>query len=62
MLEAAKAGVAQADQDGEQQDQEVKQGGGGRQTWGQRDAALEKEGERAAIDPHPAEEGPHLGR
>lgn len=44
VLEASEAGVAQADQDGEQQDQEVKQCGGGRQPWGRREAALEVEG------------------
>lgn len=40
VLEAPKAGVAQADQDGEQHDQEGKQGGRGRQTWGTRGTSL----------------------
>ena len=41
MLEASKAGICQADQDGEQQHQEGEQGEGGLQTWGQRDASLD---------------------
>lgn len=41
MLEASKAGVCQADQDGEQQHQEGEQGEGSLQTWGQRDASLD---------------------
>ena len=40
MLEASKAGVGQADQDGEQKRQEGEQGEGSLQTWGQRDASL----------------------
>lgn len=36
VLEASKASVGQADQDGEQHNQEGEQGGRGLQTWGQR--------------------------
>lgn len=58
MLEASKAGVAQAHQDGEQHDQEGKQGGRGRHTWGQGGADLSEGGRGgAAIRPHPAEDG-----
>lgn len=41
MLEASKAGICQADQDGEQQHQEGEQGEGSLQTWGQRDASFD---------------------
>lgn len=56
VLKASKAGVGQADEDGEQHDQEVEQGGGGHRTWGQKDASLGGGGEGAATGPHPAEE------
>lgn len=40
VLEASKAGVGQADQDGKQKHQEGEHGEGSLQTWGQRDASL----------------------
>lgn len=61
VLEASKAGVAQADQDGKQHDQEGEQGGRGCQTWGQRDASLRE----AAREGRPftltlLRQGPHV--
>ena len=61
VLEAPKAGVAQADQDGEQHDQEGKQGGRGRHTWGQWDTSLRQGGGRSCHSPSPwGGRGPHL--
>lgn len=48
VLEASKAGVGQADQDGEQHHQEGEQGEGSLQTWGQRDASFAGVGEGTA--------------